>query len=322
MSMSEAMFEPTSKKQLRPTVAVVIPTKNEALNLPHVLPQIPDMVDEVIIVDGHSSDNTVAVALELWPEAKIVYQTGKGKGNALRAGFAAASSDIIVMLDADGSTDPQEIPAYVGTLIAGADFAKGSRFMQGGGTSDMEFVRYLGNQAFVWMVRLFFGGTYTDLCYGYNAFWAWTLPLLDLDGDGFEIETMMNVRALQAGLAVAEIPSFEYERIHGKSNLQTWPDGWRVLMTIFKEWLKKPLLRALPKPAKASEAAHFNRQIRKLLGEALRLAQASHDEALLQLENSYLALLYQEVTCSRCYHIQQRYRKHYSHVISKLQGLA
>jgi hypothetical protein len=142
------------------------------------------------------------------------------------------------MLDADGSMDPAETPAFVGALLSGADFAKGSRFLQGGGTMDMPFYRRLGNWAFVVLVRLLFGGRYSDLCYGYNAFWTRVLPQLNLDGDGFEIETMMNVRALRAGLKVVEVPSFEARRIHGTSYLRTIPDGWRVLGTILKERLK------------------------------------------------------------------------------------
>jgi phosphoheptose isomerase len=219
----------------RPTISAVIPTLNEEENLPHVLPRIPSAVDEVIVVDGHSTDRTVEVARELRPDVKIVMQEGRGKGAALRSGFAAATGDIIVMLDADGSTAPEEIPAYVHALMAGADFAKGSRFLHGGGTSDMPFHRRMGNQAFVTMVRTLYGGKYTDLCYGYNAFWRRVLPYLQLDGDGFEIETMMNIRALRTGLRIVEIPSFEDRRVMGVGRLRTIPDGWRVLRTIWSE---------------------------------------------------------------------------------------
>jgi hypothetical protein len=139
------------------------------------------------------------------------------------------------MLDADGSTDPEEIARYVGALLSGADFAKGSRFLQGGGTADMPFYRQLGNFGFVMLTRLLFGGRYSDLCYGYNAFWADVLPFLQLDGNGFEIESMMNIRALRAGLNIAEVPSFEDKRIYGEGRLQTFPDGWRVLKTILRE---------------------------------------------------------------------------------------
>ncbi len=218
-----------------PTVSVVVPAMNEEENLPHVLPRIQPWVHEVILVDGNSTDRTVEIARELMPNIRIVPQIGRGKGAALRTGFAAATGDVIVMIDADGSMDPAEIPNYVGALVAGADFVKGSRFLQGGGTDDMEFYRMFGNWCFVVMARVLFGCKYSDLCYGYNAFWRRVVPQLELNGDGFEIETMMNLRALRTGLRVAEVPSFEFPRIHGKSNLRTIPDGWRVLQTIFRE---------------------------------------------------------------------------------------
>jgi len=219
-------------------VSVVVPALNEAENLPYVLPRIPAWVHEVILVDGRSTDNTVSVAKKLLPNIRVVRQVGKGKGDALRLGFTSATGDIIVMLDADGSTDPGEIPAFVGTLISGADFAKGSRFNQGAGTSDMPLHRRLGNWVFVSVVRVLFGGRYSDLCYGYNAFWSHVVPRLQLNADGFEIETLMNIRALRADLRVAEVASFEAPRVFGEGRLQTWPDGWRVAKTIWREWRK------------------------------------------------------------------------------------
>jgi len=217
------------------TVSVVIPTLNEARNLPHVLPRIPGWVDEVVLVDGGSDDGTVEVARSVLPSIVVIGQDRPGKGAALRAGFAAASGDIIVTLDGDGSTDPAELPAFVGCLLSGADFVKGSRFLQGGGTDDMGVVRRAGNWALRGAFRTAFGGRYSDLCYGYNAFWHRILPVLDGDADGFEIETMLNIRALEAGMRVVEVPSYERRRIHGLSNLSTWRDGYRVLCTITRQ---------------------------------------------------------------------------------------
>ncbi|MEM7272325.1 MAG: hypothetical protein AAF547_04530 [Actinomycetota bacterium] len=85
------------------------------------------------------------------------------------------------------------------------------------------------------LVRLGFGGRYSDLCYGYNAFWKQAIERLELDADGFEIETLMNVRALTAGLSVTEVPSYEARRLYGTSHLNTVTDGWRVLKTIIRE---------------------------------------------------------------------------------------
>jgi glycosyltransferase involved in cell wall biosynthesis len=216
-------------------ISLIIPAMNEAQNLPYVLHRIPAWVHEVLLVDGHSTDDTIAVAKHLRPDIRVLTQEGRGKGAALRTGFAAATGEIIVMIDADGSTDPAELPVFLGPLLTGADFVKGSRFLQGGGTSDMSLHRVFGNWCFVIASRILFGSRYSDLCYGYNAFYAHVLPQLALDGDGFEIETQMNLRALRAGLKVAEVPSFESNRIHGTSNLHALRDGWRVLKTMLKE---------------------------------------------------------------------------------------
>ena len=217
------------------TLSIVIPTLNEARNLPWLIERIPPWVTEVIIVDGHSTDDTVGVARELLPGAVILHQKGRGKGDALALGFNAARGEIIAAIDADGSMDPAELMTYVGALMAGADLAKGSRFLQGGGTVDMERYRKLGNWGLVMTVRTLFGGRYSDLCYGYFAFWREALEHLDPDVPGFEIETLVNVRALQHGMSVAEVPSFEARRVHGVSNLRAFRDGWKILMTIFRE---------------------------------------------------------------------------------------
>ncbi|MEV0232587.1 glycosyltransferase family 2 protein [Nonomuraea sp. NPDC050786] len=225
---------------ISPTVSVVVPAMNEAENLPHVFATIPKWVDEIVLVDGNSVDDTVAVARRLRPNLKVVTQTGRGKGDALAAGFAACTSDIIVMIDADGSTDGREIISFVGALVTGADFVKGSRYAAGGGSDDLTLNRRLGNKFLTTVVNVLYGTRYTDLCYGYNAFWARHLDVLDLDCDGFEVETLMNVRAAKAGLKVHEVPSHERTRIHGESNLRAVRDGLRVLKTILKEWRRQP----------------------------------------------------------------------------------
>ena len=164
-----------------PTVSVVIPAKNEALNLPGVFAALDPDLYEVILVDGNSTDDTVEVARRLRPDITIIGQNRKGKGNALACGFKVASGDYIVMLDADGSTDPAEIPRFVAALEEGADFAKGSRFMPGGGSTDISRLRQIGNFWLNKIVNLFYGTRYTDLCYGYNAFRRQSLSSMDLD---------------------------------------------------------------------------------------------------------------------------------------------
>lgn len=222
-----------------PRISVVVPTLNESHNLHYVLPYIPASVHETILVDGNSTDDTVAVAQQILPTIRILTQTGKGKGDALRDGFAACTGDIIVMLDADGSANPKEIPLFVEALLAGNEFAKGSRFIKGGGSNDITVLRRTGNFFLCTLVNVLFRSRFSDLCYGYNAFWNHCLDYLDIDCDGFEVETLMSLRARQARLKIVEVPSFEYRRIHGQSNLRTFRDGWRVLRTIMTERVRK-----------------------------------------------------------------------------------
>ncbi|MEI7813297.1 MAG: glycosyltransferase family 2 protein [Coriobacteriia bacterium] len=218
-----------------PRVSVVIAAWDEEESLGYVLPRLPRGIHEVILVDGNSTDRTVETALELRPDIKIVFQPGKGKGDALRAGFNAARGDIVIAIDADGSTDPIEIPAFVGALLAGADYVKGSRFIPGGGTDDMTFTRKMGNLGLMILCRILFGTRYTDLNYGYTGFWLRELHRLDLRSDGFEIETEMNIRAAIAGLHVVEVASFEGPRVGGVAHLVPLTDGWRVLMEILRQ---------------------------------------------------------------------------------------
>jgi glycosyltransferase involved in cell wall biosynthesis len=218
-----------------PRVSVVVPTRNEARNLPHVFRDMPRDVHEVILVDGRSTDATIEVARGLWPSVRVIHQEGRGKGNALAVGFAAVTGDIVVMLDADGSADPAEIPRFVAALVDGADVAKGSRFLAGGGSTDITAIRRLGNFGLTTMVNALWGTRYTDLCYGYNALWAWCARGVDVDCDGFEVETLINIRIAEAGWRVTEVPSMELERIHGASNLRAHRDGMRVLRTIRAE---------------------------------------------------------------------------------------
>jgi glycosyltransferase involved in cell wall biosynthesis len=225
----------TAIADLAPRVSVVIPTLNEEKNLPHVFGRLPSGLHEVIVVDGHSTDGTVEVARRLRPDVRIVMQPGRGKGNALSAGFAACTGDIVVTMDADGSTDPAEIPRFVAALCHGADFVKGSRFAQGGASSDITRVRRLGNRALNALVNALYHTSYTDLCYGFNAFWARCLPYMRVDCDGFEVETLVNVRIAKAGLTIHEVPSYERVRLYGRSHLNAARDGTRVLRTIALE---------------------------------------------------------------------------------------
>ncbi|MGO9876351.1 MAG: glycosyltransferase family 2 protein [Acidimicrobiia bacterium] len=221
-----------------PTVSVVIPTLNEAANIERVIERIPAWVSEIVVVDGNSDDGTPAIAEASRGNVRVVFETGPGKGRAVMCGMAAAIGDIIVLLDADGSTDPAEIPRFVAALRTGADFAKGTRFAMGGGSSDITRIRKFGNRMLGSVVNRFWSVQYTDLCYGYNAFWRTCLADLHVDCNGFEVETLMNIRAARQGLRVVEVPSFEAMRLSGVSNLSARRDGIRILRTIFAERLR------------------------------------------------------------------------------------
>jgi glycosyltransferase involved in cell wall biosynthesis len=244
-------------------VSLIIPTLDEAENLKLVLPTIPNIVDELIIIDGGSRDGTVDVVRELRPTATIIVDNLPGKGNALRRGFEAATGDILVMMDADGSMDPLDIGTFVAALQAGADVAKGSRFLQGGGSADLTMLRLLGNRALTHAVRLAFGGRYSDLCYGFMAFWRYVLPTFEGEVQGFEIETFLNVRALAAGLRVVEVASFESPRMFGESHLRTFRDGARALRTIARErrrLTKARAQRGVPRPSGTPVPVHVLNQ--------------------------------------------------------------
>lgn len=245
-------YKGPDRRRIRKTkISVVVPAMNEEKNIGQVLSELPDGLHEVILVDGNSKDNTIEAARRAYPDIRVTTQSGRGKGDAFRTGFAAVTGNLIVMLDADGSADPAEIVRFVDALEAGADFAKGSRYMDGGGSADITRLRSLGNTVLSGTANMLHGTEFTDLCYGYNAFWARCLPFISLDVPGFEVETLINLRMASAGMKIVEVPSYEKLRMHGESNLNTFRDGARVLGTIFSEARRRRSLRHHPDAAAA-----------------------------------------------------------------------
>lgn len=218
-----------------PKTTVVICTLNEEKNLIHVLPKIPSWISEVILVDGHSTDGTVNVAKTLRPGIKVFHQHNKGKGDALRNGIRQANGDIVITLDADGATDPKEIPKFVKSLLSGSDFAKGSRFALCYPVGKASH-RVFGNLLIAAIFNVLYCTKYTDLCSGYNAFWKKTLKCFSLESnDCFEDEPLLIARVKRAGLVMSEVGHRDLGRIYGESKAPSWRQGFKAIQTIVRE---------------------------------------------------------------------------------------
>ncbi len=210
------------------TTSIVIPTLNEAGNICTVLQHL-SAFDDIVLVDGFSQDGTVELARSIRPDITVIQRQPRGKGDALRAGFAEATGDVIVIMDADGSMDPGEVSVFTSMIAVGFDLVKGSRLACGGGSHDLTVIRQLGNAALCRLANGLFRTRWTDLCYGYLAFRRSCLPRLALTADGFEIESQILGHAALAGLRIAEIPSIEMPRLSGDSHLNARRDGTRIL---------------------------------------------------------------------------------------------
>jgi hypothetical protein len=301
------------------TVSVVIPAMNEEKNLPHLLPLIPDWVHEILLVDGNSTDRTIEVAQEICPRIRIVMQEGRGKGAALRMGFRSAKGNIIVMLDADGSMDPREIPSFVGALLAGADVVKGSRFVQGGGTTDMPFYRKVGNWALTTAANVLFKTSYTDITYGYNAAWNYTAPSLALEIDGWSHEIVNILRAARHGMKVVEVACFEHSRIAGVAKLHAFSAGWTILKQMVKErfgtgrnwriWERRTVVG----DTVLTPALQVLRvELLALLNSEKYLTPAERQSAIKSLEMAFTAVLEMETDHPDVKILQRQYQEEYA----------
>jgi len=220
-----------------PHATILIPTRNEADTIGEVIDRVSRHLSnppQVLVVDA-SDDATPWVAM--MSGARVIRQYGRGKGNALRQILPAIESNIVLLMDGDGSMRPEEIPTFVQAIDSGADIVKGSRFMRHGGSIDMTFPRRIGNLFFVLLVNLLWSTKYTDLCYGFIAFKKDALKRLvsHLRSDDFEIETEIFIKARKLGLSVCEVPSVELSRKFGSSKLSTIHDGVQILKTIINE---------------------------------------------------------------------------------------
>jgi glycosyltransferase involved in cell wall biosynthesis len=221
-------------QQMKQKISVIICTLNEAESLPRVLPKIPVWVDEVLIVDGRSTDGTVDLARTLRPEVRILCQPGRGKGDALKFGVQHARGDIVVTLDADGETDPSELPVFVEALQDGPDFVKGSRLARGR-PMRMPVYRWVGNRILAMTFNLLYGTRFTDVCSGYTAFRKQSFLRIKLTYDNCEMEQQLLARARKAGMTIVEVPHHSDGRIAGESKVSGVKQGLIDWLVIVKE---------------------------------------------------------------------------------------
>ncbi|MFF3837725.1 glycosyltransferase family 2 protein [Streptomyces sp. NPDC001930] len=199
--------------------------------LDRLLDQVPSSVGDVVLVGGPPGERRARNGLTV----RGLGPWDSSRGDIPHAGLLAATGDLVVLMNADGSMSPHEIPHYLHYLASGYDFVKGSRFIAGGDFADYPLSRRLGHRALLRVAHRMYGQHLTDLWYGFCAFRRSFVDLLDLREDGVELGAELVTHALHYGLRVAEVPSLERPRRHEPSPLRTVRDGTRILGTLLDE---------------------------------------------------------------------------------------
>ncbi|MEK6867605.1 MAG: glycosyltransferase family 2 protein, partial [Nanoarchaeota archaeon] len=205
----------------REKISVIAVNLNEEHTIKKVLTTIPSYIDEVIVVDGHSKDNSPTIAKELG--FSVILQEGKGRGAAFKTGFKHVSGDIIVMLSTDGNERPADIDKLIQKMNEGYDLVIASRFGQGK-SHDVTFIRNIGNWGLTALINIASGLSLQDSQNGFRAIRRTALDNMNISANGFDIEAEMTLKAGKLGLKVAEVPTVEDEREFGVSNLRTFRD--------------------------------------------------------------------------------------------------
>jgi glycosyltransferase involved in cell wall biosynthesis len=215
-------------------VTVVIPTWNEAGCIESVISEIPrDVVDEIIVVDGHSTDGTAEIVKRI-DGVTLLIQDGKGFGSAIAQGFKAAGGDAIVVLDGDGSHNPADIPKLVDKIDEGYDYVMAARYRPGSRSEDDTFVRYFGNMFFTFLVNVLYKTNISDSLYLFTCIRRTALSGIKLRSRGFEFCVELLVKAHKAGLKIAEVPSNERPRYSGASKVNAFRHGIVILFEILR----------------------------------------------------------------------------------------
>ena len=205
-------------------ISVAILARNEQDSIGRVIEGVQPVADEVLVIDGNSTDSTVEAAESAG--AKVYADQGRGKGDGIRKAIEVAGGDVIVFMDADGSHEPGDIPRMVAPIIAGeADLVVGSRWTGGsdelGGDVGM-FIRSTGSSFITLVINYRWDVRLTDVENGFRAIARDVARSIDLVEHGFTIEQEMVMKCLKGGYKVTEVPTHEYRRQAGSSDLAVW----------------------------------------------------------------------------------------------------
>ncbi|NJK79752.1 MAG: glycosyltransferase family 2 protein [Chloroflexaceae bacterium] len=228
------------------TISVVIPCFNEEDGLQYVLERMPDYVDEVIVVDNNSTDNTAQVARSMG--ARVIFESRKGYGRAYQAGLPAATGDIIATVDGDGTYPASSIAPIVDEMLAhNLDFVSANRFpLQN--SKAMRFRNWFGNQVLTYAFRVLYTYWIADSQSGMWVFRRRCLTYIRPTHPGMAFSEEIKIEALQAPLRFGEVHIHYSERI-GETKLYTWRDGWSNLWFLFR----RRLGRIAPAPPETIE---------------------------------------------------------------------
>lgn len=216
-------------------VSLLIPTKNEALSLERTIGEIPQgFVNEIIVSDGHSTDGTPEIAQKLG--CRTITQEGKGFGLGIISGLKHCTGDVIIIMDADGSQDPKDIPRLLEKIKEGYDIGWGSRYLQRRRSEDDTLIRYFGNKFFTFLSRLLHGIRVTDILYLFAAFKKEVFNSIKLESPGFEFCVELPIKAHKAGFKFGEVPCFERKRFADRTKVNDLVDGWKILLSILKKY--------------------------------------------------------------------------------------
>ncbi|MDP3990842.1 MAG: glycosyltransferase family 2 protein [Candidatus Nealsonbacteria bacterium] len=216
-------------------VSLVIPTRNEAKSLGRTIQEIPaGFVDEIIVSDGHSTDGTLETAKGLGCQA--ITQEGRGFGLGIISGIKHCTGDIIIIMDADGSQNPADIPRLIEKIKEGYDIGWGSRYVQKKKTADDTWLRYFGNQFFTFLTRILHGVKTADILYMFAAFKKEVFEKVSLRSPGFEFCIELPVKAHKAGFKFGEVPCVERKRLADETKVNDLLDGWKILSAILKRY--------------------------------------------------------------------------------------